>query len=130
MKKTIKYNKLVRDRIPEIISAAGKKCKLRRLQGKAARRAALVEKLREETAEYRKEPGIGELADLAEVVEALAALDGFSFRQVRAEQLKKRWARGGFDKGIVLVSVLESPGGIMALPELTKKMLSREKSHE
>lgn len=105
--KTINHNKLVRDRIPEIIGAAGKKCTLRRVQGKTALRAALVEKLREETAEYRKEPGIGELADLAEVVEALAALDGFSFHQVRAAQLKKRRARGGFKKGIVLVNVQE-----------------------
>lgn len=107
MKKTIKYNKLVRDRIPEIISATGKKCTLRRVRGKASLRAVLVEKLREETAEYRKEPGIDELADLLEVVEALAALDGISLRQVRAAQLQKRRARGGFKKGIVLVSVQE-----------------------
>lgn len=105
--KIITYRKLVRDRIPAIIAAAGKKCVLRRVRGKAARRAALLDKLREELAEYRKEPGVGELADLAEVVEALALLDGLSFRQVRKAQLQKRRVRGGFQKGIVLVSVRE-----------------------
>lgn len=102
---TITYNKLVRDRIPEIIAAAGKKCVVKRLRGKPALRRALIAKLAEELSEYEREPNCGELADMQEVLDALIRVDGLTNQQVRARQKQKRRARGGFSKAIFLKQV-------------------------
>lgn len=57
------YNKLVRDRIPEIIEADGKKCKIENLSDGDYLKM-IDEKLDEELAGYHKEQNIEELADL------------------------------------------------------------------
>ena len=65
------YNKLVRDKIPEIIAQQGESANIRILSDKAYT-AALEQKLDEETAEFHKEKNLEELADILEVVYALA----------------------------------------------------------
>ena len=62
----IKYNKLVRDYIPEIIEASGKSCVTEILSDEEYLRM-LDAKLDEELAEYHKDRNIEELADLLEV---------------------------------------------------------------
>ena len=67
----IKYNKLVRDRIPEIIEESGKTCKTEILNDEEYLRM-IDAKLDEELAEYHKDQNIEELADLMEVIYAAA----------------------------------------------------------
>lgn len=104
---TIRHDKLVRDRIPEIIARAGKTCVTRRLT-EAEYIAALDAKLTEELAEYHADGSMEELADLLEVMMAAAAARGHDFAEVEAIRRKKAEARGGFAERIWLESV-EAP---------------------
>ncbi len=101
--KTIPYNKLVRDRIPEIIAAAGNACEIEILSPEDYL-VMLDAKLDEELAEYHKDQNIEELADLLEVLLACAKARGYSaeaLEQVRREKAEKR---GGFEKRLLLKS--------------------------
>ena len=100
------YNKLVRDRIPEIIEAFGKTCVTEFLSDEDYLRMVDA-KLDEELAEYHKDQNIEELADLLEVIHAAAIARGYTLEeleQVRAEKAEKR---GGFSKRILLKEVVE-----------------------
>ena len=100
------YDKLVRDRIPEIIIADGKSCTLEILSDADYLRL-LDAKLDEELAEYHKEQNLEELADLLEVLYATAVARGYTLdelERVRAEKAKKR---GGFQKKILLKEVID-----------------------
>jgi len=99
------YNKLVRDRIPEIIEASGKTCVTEILSNEAYL-SMLDAKLDEELAEYHKDPSIEELADLLEVIRACAAARGYSVEILEAIRQKKAETRGGFKK-ILLKEVQE-----------------------
>ena len=83
----IKYNKLVRDRIPEIIEESGKICKKETLNDEEYLRM-IDAKLDEELAEYHKDQNIEELADLMEVIYAAAVARGYSIEQL--EQVRDR----------------------------------------
>ena len=103
---TIKYNKLVRDRIPEIIEASGKTCKTAILSDDEYLKL-IDAKLDEELAEYHTDQNIEELADLMEVIYAAAIARGYTLErleQIRAEKAEKR---GGFRKKILLLEVEE-----------------------
>ena len=104
------YNKLVRDRIPEIIEADGKRCKTRILSDEEYLRYVDA-KLDEELAEYHKDGSIEELADLLEVIRAAAAARGSSIEEVEAIRVRKAEKRGGFEKRILLITVLFIQGG-------------------
>lgn len=104
--KTIVYNKLVRDRIPEIIEASGKKCSVRTLSPEEYQRAVDV-KLDEELAEYHKEQNLEELADLLEVLLAAAAARGCSAEQLEQIRAEKAAKRGGFQDRLYLLEVQE-----------------------
>lgn len=65
------YDKLVRDKIPQIIESSGKSCTVCRLDDESYLRK-VDEKLQEELAEYLESHAIEELADLCEVVRAAA----------------------------------------------------------
>ena len=75
--KRITYNKLVRDRIPEIIEKSGNKCIIEILSNEEYIEM-LDKKLDEELAEYHKVENIEELADLLEVIYACAQARGYS----------------------------------------------------
>lgn len=96
--------KLVRDRIPEIIRAAGGEPNVSVLD-EAAFLAALREKLIEETGEFLESGDVSELADILEVVYALAQLEGLSTADLEALRLAKRAKRGGFEQRLFLESV-------------------------
>ena len=98
------YNKLVRDRIPEIIQRSGQSCRTRILTDEEYI-AALDAKLQEECAEYMESRLIKELADIFEVLCAIAACSGFSKEDLIAIQEKKRADRGGFENRILLIDV-------------------------
>jgi len=95
------YNKLVRDRIPEIIEASGARCETRILTDEEYLKA-LDAKLDEELAEYHESGDIEELADLLEVIYAIAKARGCD---VVGKRIEKAARRGGFAKRIMLVSV-------------------------
>ena len=98
------YNKLVRDRIPEIIEASGKTCETEILSDEEYLKM-LDMKLDEELAEYNQEKNIEELADLLEVLYAAAKARGYSIEELEQVRIEKQKARGGFDKKILLKSV-------------------------
>lgn len=98
------YNQLVRDRIPEIIEDSNK----RRLTATLSDEAylhMLDQKLNEELAEYQESKAIKELADLIEVIAAVAKARGCSWDKLMRIRDNKRHQRGGFEKKILLLEV-------------------------
>lgn len=96
------YNKLVRDKIPEIIQENGGRAEIRVLSDEEYRRY-LEMKLDEEVGEYHLEKNIEELADILEVLYALASSVGSSREELETVYNKKHEARGGFEKRILLI---------------------------
>lgn len=100
------YNKLVRDRIPEIIEASGAKCNTKILSHEEYIQM-IDAKLDEELSEYHADQNIEELADLLELIRAAAIARGYTLEElesVRAEKVKKR---GAFNEKIFLIEVEE-----------------------
>ncbi|MFZ0172983.1 MAG: nucleoside triphosphate pyrophosphohydrolase, partial [Acidimicrobiales bacterium] len=98
------YHKLVRDGIPRIIETGGGQ-PVTRVLDQAGYLAALRAKLVEEAEEAQAAPDRqlrSELADVLEVLQALAAAHGMSWADVVAEAARKRGERGGFDQRIFL----------------------------
>ena len=102
-----KYNKLVRDRIPEIIEASGKTCVTEVLSNEEYLKM-IDAKLDEELAEYHKDQNIEELADLLEVIRAAAIARGYSLEELEKVRAEKAEKRGGFEKKLLLIEVQES----------------------
>ena len=102
----IKYSKLVRDRIPEIIETSGKTCVTEILPDDEYLRM-IDTKLDEELAEYHKDQNIAELADLMEVIYAAAIARGYTIEQLEKVRAEKAEKRGSFQKKILLVEVTE-----------------------
>ena len=101
-----KYNKLVRDRIPEIIEASGKTCVTEILSDEEYLRMVDA-KLDEELAEYHKDQNIEELADLLEVIRAAAIARGYTLEELESVRAEKAEKRGGFEKKIFLIETNE-----------------------
>ena len=104
--KTVTYHKLVRDRIPEIIERSGKRCACSVLPQEDYL-LMLDRKLEEELREYRESKSMEELADLLEVMRAVALARGSSMEEVERIRQEKEKERGGFEKKILLESVTE-----------------------
>lgn len=100
------YNKLVRNRIPEIIEASGKSCVTEVLTDEAYLKM-LDAKLDEELAEYHADQNIEELADLLEVIRACAIARGHSVEELEQVRAEKAAKRGSFEKKILLKEVIE-----------------------
>lgn len=98
------YNKLVRDKIPEIIKSKGGNPVVRQLDEKEYLRC-LIDKLKEETAEFESDLSIDELADVQEVILALADAIDRSKEELEEARLEKATRRGAFRKRIYLESV-------------------------
>jgi len=101
------YNKLVRDRIPEIIEADGKTCVTERLSD-AEYLELLDAKLTEELAEYQESGSLEELADLLEVMRAVVRARGWSWGQLEQVRREKAARRGAFEKKLLLKEVTEN----------------------
>ena len=101
-----KYNKLVRDRIPEIIESSGNTCITEILSDEDYLRM-LDAKLDEELEEYHADQNIEELADLMEVIRACAVARGYTIEELEQVRAEKAAKRGGFEKKILLKEVIE-----------------------
>lgn len=99
-----KYNKLVRDRIPEIINSKGKKCKYE-IASQSDYIIKLKEKLLEEANEFIENPCIEELADVHEVVYAIEK--AYNWDGVLIARLDKNIERGAFRNRYILKEVSE-----------------------
>ena len=100
------YNKLVRDRIPEIIRAKGGACKTRILSDEEYKNA-LDKKLGEELAEYLNSHDPEELADLLELIQAATIARGYTLEELESVRAEKAKKRGGFEQKIFLIDVAE-----------------------
>jgi len=100
------YNKLVRDKIPELIREAGKE-PIFRVADKHQYKRLLQQKMWEEIEEFIASGNKEELADILEVVKALAMQQGVSWRELVALTDEKAKQRGGFGEMIVLERVLD-----------------------
>lgn len=98
------YNKLIRDRIPEIIEASGKKANIE-IMNDSDYLKALNSKLQEELDEYNEDQDVNELADLIEVAYAIIEHKGMSIDEFEQIQVKKKEERGGFKEKLLLLSV-------------------------
>ncbi|MBQ8626905.1 MAG: nucleoside triphosphate pyrophosphohydrolase [Agathobacter sp.] len=96
------YNKLVRDKIPEIIEKNGSKCTCRTLSEETYL-DCLDTKLFEEVTEYDMDKSKEEIADILEVLMAIAKARGYEWSDIIAIQEKKREERGGFEQRILLI---------------------------
>ena len=100
------YNKLVRDRIPEIIEATGAKCNVRILSDEEYIKMVDA-KLDEEIAEYHADQNIEELADILELIRAVTLARGYTLEELEAVRASKAEKRGGFNDKIFLIDVVE-----------------------
>ena len=101
-----KYNKLIRDRIPEIIKESGKTCITEVISDEEYLKM-IDAKLDEELAEYHRDQNIEELADLLEVIRAAAIARGYSIEELEKVRAEKAAKRGGFEKKLLLKEVIE-----------------------
>lgn len=100
------HNKLVRNNIPQIIEAAGKQAVTRVLSDEEYL-AELDRKLTEECAEYQADKNVEELADVLEVLYAIAAARGYSEQELERMRAAKAEKRGGFADRKFLEKVVE-----------------------
>jgi len=97
----MRYNKLVRDKIPEIIKGKGE-TPITHIADDQEYKIRLKEKLQEEVAEFLKDSNAEELADILEVIYALGDNIGVSKEELERIRLKKAEKRGGFKEKIIL----------------------------
>jgi predicted house-cleaning noncanonical NTP pyrophosphatase (MazG superfamily) len=97
--RTFRLNKLVRDKLVQANFDMGGEVKYKTLSGDKLT-GALLKKLVEEANELRSSGlSVGELADLQELVDALASHLGVKKTDLRKRQTEKRLKNGGFKKG-------------------------------
>lgn len=95
------YDKLVRDRIPEIIEGSGNKCEVEVVSDEVALEY-LYKKLNEEVGELLEDKNLDEIADCLEVLFAIGAKYGYSEDEVLGKRNEKRLERGGFEDNLIL----------------------------
>ncbi len=104
-KRTI-YNKLIRDKVPEIIENSGKTCVCETLSDDDYIKLLHV-KLLEEVNEYFESGALEELADIGEVMHAILSYKKIPLEEFQRVRLEKLKARGGFEKRLLLKEVIE-----------------------
>ena len=100
-----KYNKLMRDKIPELIRQKGDLPITETLNDEKRYLKAVHRKLSEEIDEYHMEHNVDEFADVLEVIYTLAKYYGKTPEYLEQLRLEKHRERGGFDNKTFLVEV-------------------------
>ena len=105
--KTKKYNKLIRDKIPEICLKNGAIPKVRKAKDKKEYRQYLQKKIQEEAMEIAKECSLNklkeEVVDLVDVINCLMKILGISKKEIEKIRKEKNRERGGFRKRLILL---------------------------
>lgn len=100
------YNKLIRDKIPQIIEDSGSKCIVEKLSSEGYIKHLNL-KLEEELSEYLASESVEELADLVEVIYAILEFKNISkdeFEKIRQDKVEKR---GTFKNRLLLKGVMK-----------------------
>jgi len=97
----MRYNKLVRDKIPEYIKSKGG-TPITRIADDKEYWQKLKEKLQEEVNEFMEKSSIEEVADILEVIDAICEHKGFSKEDLERTKKKKASERGKFKDKIIL----------------------------
>ncbi len=95
------HNKLVRDKIPNIIEDNGKRAVTHILSDEEYI-VALETKLNEEVAEFQVDKNLEEMADILEVIQAICVARGYNLEQLEEKRKEKAEERGGFKSKIFL----------------------------
>ena len=98
------YDKLVRDRIPEIIENSGNHCEVEIVNDEVALEY-LYKKLNEEVEELLEDKNLEEIADVVEVLFAIGKKYGYSEEDILRRRSEKKVKSGGFENNIVLKNV-------------------------
>jgi len=101
MAKIKKYNKLIRDKIPEILDKKGITYTVHQAASDGEYLARLIAKLQEEIDEFSRDANEEEMADILEVLESIFEARSFSKSDVEDVRLKKLAERGGFKKRLI-----------------------------
>ena len=102
-----KYNKAIRDKIPEIINKDGFTCNVDTMSDEKFL-VEIEKKLSEEVAEYQNDKNPEELADILEVIYKNAKLKGISKEELEKIRLDKVEKRGAFDENLFLIDTSKS----------------------
>ena len=104
------YNKLVRDRIPQIIEKSGSKFTTRTLDP-SEHLTEIKKKLEEEVQEFQEttnaQDALEELADILELIHAALPIHGATYEELEKIRMAKKEKRGGFEQGIYLIEVAD-----------------------
>jgi len=95
------FNKLVRDKIPEIIKMNGESCDIQILSDEEYLNE-LNKKIQEELKEYLESGDVEELADIEEVLRAILDAKGVSYDEFEKIRQTKVDKRGAFKQKIFL----------------------------
>ena len=101
-----KYNKLIRDRILEIIKAAGERPHWRVLNKKEYLREIkkkILEEAKELTKAKNKKEVVNEIVDIQELIDVLVSELGLIKTEIKRQQKIKNKKRGGFKKRLFLI---------------------------
>lgn len=98
------YNKLVRDKILDLIKSEGRNYTYHIADDKEYYEK-LNQKLVEEVGEYLESEKIEELADMLEVMHAICEYKQIDFNELEKERIRKKQSRGGFSDRIILEKV-------------------------
>lgn len=106
----MKYDKLVRNNIPEIIEKTGKKCIVKAAAGDEINtylHKKFIEEVEELCNATTKEDQIEEMADILSVLREFCRINKLLFADAVYKQLAKDTEKGDFSKHIILIEVID-----------------------
>ncbi len=98
------YDKLVRDKIPQIIEDTGKDYTIHTADDEEYV-SKLYAKVLEELDEFKENPSAEEMADIFEVLEGLINFYELDREEIESVRKAKREKRGGFEDRVILETV-------------------------
>jgi len=100
----VEYNKLVRDKIPEIIRESGRTCEFKIL-GQSEIKDALKEKLIEKADVFSNRPSEDEISDIYELLDTIVEVYDFEPLHIDYLKLQNKESKGSYSEKVFLISV-------------------------